>query len=275
MRILQKDTKGIWGNRKVVFPVAGSVHDLKRSFTCWFYLHWAPGTKKMRLFWTCFCCIQHHNQTILCLRWSLWPMPPIPMSNQHVKRGKVMSFIPFCSIFAGWDLYLYLDEWLDLNPGLQKSIEQWTTPRAWHSQHEGAVISACGLHGLRVRVEQKGPFTCMAALHWLYMVNIIHWYSSQASFGSQTTDFLITFVHGAEFYITLMGRNRNNNFVSRLSITNKKKRISGQAVPNLPWQRAGRNRSPGNIITYNYCFFVFFRCIHPPYGGWKKSCTSS
>lgn len=61
-----------------------------------------------------------------------------------------------------------------------------------------------------------------------------------------------------------MGRNRNNNFVSRLSITNIDI-ILGQAVPNLPWQRAGRKWNPGKIVTAFFFYFLFFRCIHPPY----------
>lgn len=129
----------------------------------------------LRLFWTCFCCIQHSTwwKIILCWRWSHWPMPPIPMSNQHVKRGNVLDpiFFNLC-----WLRSLSL-------PGWMIGIEPWSPEidKIEHPAHGipniGAVISACGLHGL-LAGKAEGTIYFMAALHWLYMVNIIHWFIS-------------------------------------------------------------------------------------------------
>lgn len=129
-------------------------------------------------------------KTILCWRWSLWPMPPIPMSNQHVKRGYVFDpiFFNLCWLrslsLPGW--MIGLEPW---SPEIDK-IEQWTTPRAWHSQHWGcdfctwfAWFAGTG--------KAEGTIYFMAALHWLYIGST--WStsstdSSQDSFGSQTTN---------------------------------------------------------------------------------------
>ena len=84
----------------------------------------------------------------------------------------------------GW--MIGLEPW---SPEIDK-IEQWTTPRAWHSQHWGcdfctwfAWFAGTG--------KAEGTIYFMAALHWLYIGST--WStsstdSSQDSFGSQTTN---------------------------------------------------------------------------------------
>ena len=75
-------------------------------------------------------------------------------------------------------------------------IEPWSPEidKIEHPAHGipniGAVISACGLHGL-LAGKAEGTIYFMAALHWLYIGST--WStsstdSSQDSFGSQTTN---------------------------------------------------------------------------------------